>query len=143
MSTARKEFTSETLWLCGKPRFMRETLGHVLKERFGAASVLEVHDAEPPQLEMPAQLCWLVWFLNDKYEIVAAAEKIQLAPAQLNLLLIQSDGHALVRWANGIQAHRRDVSLEELVSILQIPLHDRQTIINSSPNGGIQVSHWH
>jgi hypothetical protein len=130
----------ETIWLCGRPRFLRETLGHVLKESFGTLAVRDIHDLEPPMLALPEHACWLVWFLNGKFEIKTALDKVVASPKQLNLLLIQSDGHAFVRWADQLESDRFDISLNELTGILQASLNGWRAPSRSS-NGGPNVTY--
>lgn len=111
----------ETIWLCGKPRFLRELLGYVLKETVGTTRVHQVADIEPPRLTLPEYADWLIWFLNAKHEIATALEKVSGAQ-NLNLLLIQRNGDTLVRWADGTESQYLDISLPELENLVQTPL---------------------
>lgn len=131
----------EAIWLCGRPRFLRETLGLVLKETFSTVAIHEILELEPPSLPLPENACWLIWFLNGQVEIRTALEKIAVAPAQLNLLLIQSDGHALVRRVNQAEEDRIDISLNELTFILKSSLTERQAP-KPSGSGGTDVTYW-
>lgn len=131
----------ETIWLCGRPRFLRETLCQILQKQFSRVHVRDIFDLEPPALTLPENSCWLIWFLNGKYEIAVALEKIVSQPTLLNLLLIQSDGHAFVRWADQVEMHRHDISLEELTAILKTPL-DEWNKQNMAKIGGFNDSHW-
>lgn len=109
----------ETVWLCGKPRFLRELLGYVLKQTLGTVEVRDVLESEPPRLALPEYARWLIWFLNSKNEVAAALEKLELPSIKLNLLLIEKNGDTLVRWADGTEAQYVDISLRELENLVQ------------------------
>lgn len=123
----------ELIWLCGRPRFLRETLAQLLQETFRTIPMHQVADLEPPTLKLPPDACWLIWFLNGTWTIPAALEKIVMPPARLNLLLIQSDGRTLVRWANQQELTRSDISLPDLVRIIKTTLDEWQSPFRSYP----------
>lgn len=126
---------AELIWLCGRPRFLRETLAQVLNDAFHAIQVHEVSEVEPPTMKLPQDACWMIWFLNGKWDINGALEKIAAPPARLNLLLIQSDGRAFVRWANRQELHKPDISLQELVHIVKTTLDEWQSPFRSCQGG--------
>lgn len=132
--------TPELIWLCGRPRFLRETLAQVLKEAFRAIQVHEVLEVEPPTLNLPQDACWMIWFLNGNWDISAALEKIVAPPTQLNLLLIQSDGRAFVRWADQKELDKPDISLQELVNIVKTTLDEWQLAFRPRKGGPERVS---
>jgi len=120
METARDETVQDAaIWVCGKPRFLREALAQVLRETFGAGSVRQVTDLEPPALVLPPRAAWMIWFLNGKNDVASAMEKLVTPGVLPNILLIQSDGHAFVRRADSARDHGLDVSLGELLNMLR------------------------
>lgn len=114
----------EPIWLCGKPRFLRETMAQVLNETFGRGTVRQVTDIEPPAMVLPKRACWVIWFLNNTYELGTALEKIVISNPPLNFVLIESDGHALVQRSDQVEVERADISLSELIAILKTTLDD-------------------
>lgn len=121
---------------------MRESLSLVLKEIFGEFRVHDVADSEPPTLPLSTQVHWLIWFLNGKHEINTAIEKLTSLPEQLNLLLIQNDGHAFVRWADRFEMHRHDISLEELTVLLKTSSGEWQGARSPLKKRELHDTHW-
>ena len=112
----------EFIWLCGKPRFLRESLSGVLQNTFGTGRVREQPHLEPPQLWIPESLPWLIWFLNNKHPISSALDEFVASHSHPGLVLIENDGCAFVRRADGTELQRTDISLQELIKILKVPL---------------------
>jgi hypothetical protein len=108
----------QAIWVCGRPRFLRETLAHVLKEKLGARTVIDVPEQEPPVLTLPEQPGWLIWFLNGNNKISSASAKFAAQPPHLNLLLIQGNGDILIRRADRSETRRADIALQELCDLL-------------------------
>lgn len=105
------------IWLCGTPRFVREALAMVLRKKFFRIQISESPDLEPPELPLPFGILWLIWFVAGNQSILRSIETIQ--PRPKNLLLIQNDGNAFVRWADNREMHLRDISLERVIGILE------------------------
>lgn len=114
----------QLIWLYGKPRFLRESLAHVLQETLGTVSVRELPAMEPPTLGIPEHLHWFIWFLGSSGHASTALQEFATLTARLNLVLIENNGNTLVRRANGTEMRLLDISLRELVSILQLPVLD-------------------
>lgn len=143
MASVRTPYeATDSIWLTGRPRFLRETLSLVLKEIFGEFRVRDVADSEPPTLPLPTRVRWLIWFLNGKHEINTAIEHFTSPPDHLNLLLIQNDGHAFVRWADHAEMHRYDISLEELTVLLKTSGGEWQGAGSPSQKREIHDTHW-
>ena len=105
--------------LYGAPRLWREILGHVLVENFGARRVQELGEQPAADLGNLNSNDWLIWFFNSKLDLNAGLERI-LTLGSINLLLVTSDGHALVHWANKMELRQVDLSLAELLGILTL-----------------------
>lgn len=114
------ERNTGAIWLCGAPRFVREALAMVLRKKFFQIQISESPDLEPPALTLPYGILWLIWFVAGNQNIPQAIETMQ--PRPKNLLLIQNDGDAFVRWADNREMHLRDISLERVIGILQTSL---------------------
>jgi hypothetical protein len=114
----------EPIWLCGKPRFLRETMAQVLSETFGRGTVREIMDIEPPTMVLPKSACWVIWFLNGTHDLGTALEKIVISNPPLNFVLIESDGHAVVQRSDQVEVERADISLSELITILKTTLDE-------------------
>lgn len=134
-------YKPELIWLCGRPRFLRETLGQVLQEAFRVLPVRQIPELEPPLLKLPHDACWVIWFLNGTWNLNTALEKIVTPPARLNFLLISSDGRAFVRWADKKELYRPDISLQELVTIIKTTLDEWQSPFRLN-QGGQDVTDW-
>lgn len=120
MESTRAGFQGhEAIWVCGKPRFLRETLAHVLSQKFSARHVREMVEMEPPISTLPQAPAWLIWLLNGSQELGDALEKIPTQNAWLNLMFVQGDGQVLIRRADGSEMRRMDLGLHELCAILK------------------------
>ncbi len=108
----------ESIWLVGKPRFLREALGRVLAEKFAFVQVRDIADTEPPALALNPPLTWLVWFLSTNETVSSACEKIGAHALVLNFLMIQNNGHAFAHWANHNERHFDDISLSQVIALL-------------------------
>lgn len=113
-----EEVAQPNFLLYGAPRLWREILGHVLVENFGALRVHELGEQPDAELESLNSGDWLIWFLNSKIDLNTGLDRI-LSLGSMNLLLVTSDGHALVHWANKMELRQVDLSLAELLGILK------------------------
>jgi hypothetical protein len=105
-----------SIWVCGRPRFLRELLVQVLIEKLGTEQVTDAHELEPPALAVPADARWLVWFVNGGNDLFPEITIREVE--RCNLVLIWSDGRAAVRTAGGRNLRHRDLSLVDLEYLL-------------------------
>lgn len=108
------------IWVCGKPRFLLESLCHVLQETVRTYQC-ELPGTEPPELNVGEQVQWLIWFPGSHYPLSGALNEFT-SSNELNVVLIEQNGNTLVHRADGTETRQLDISLNDLVRILQMPL---------------------
>lgn len=133
------ESGAETIWLCGRPSFLREILVQVLKEALGAHQIHDAVDLEPPALVVPETARWLVWFVNTRNQAARVLEPFAVEAAPFNLILIEMDGQTLIRRDEPGRLRRLDLSLDELVTLMRTV--DRPRPPQNPSQGGANASY--
>jgi hypothetical protein len=107
------------LWLCGKPKFIREALENVLAHELEGVNLQSITDQEPPDLHLTSNVLWLVWFMNgtshDSADLVRAARSTGVP----NVLVIQNNGNAWVFRSDHSTQSQRNVSLMQVLDLLK------------------------
>jgi hypothetical protein len=107
------------VWICGKPRFIRDAMAKVLAQEFENLPARTIPNLEPPELRLTHNVSWLIWFLNNHANAGQALEKLPSEPYVTNVLMIQGDGHALVRRADQDTQSQNDISLNQVLELVK------------------------
>lgn len=107
--------------VCGNPRLLPQLLGHVLHADFCPVSISPLPHPPPSVVGLMQPTDWLIWFLGMEGELEPALGNLLKQGARLNVMLLSSDGHAIVRWADKGELRRANISLDEVLGILKVP----------------------
>jgi len=103
----------------GGPRLLSELLTHVLARGACARNVERLPSQSEPALADMSSGDWLIRFLGTEPELEPALASLTESGAP-NLMLLSSDGHALVHRANRSDIRRANISLDEILEILNV-----------------------
>jgi hypothetical protein len=119
----------EILIVQSQARLWSDLLQQVLRVRFGRHAVCQVSKFAPEKNSYDAH--WVIWFLDSQTDLDTVLQSLPYA-LQVNIVLLTNQGNMHIHWRESINADCSNISLRELLGVLEMPVeqwHNEKNLV--------------